>query len=378
MIEKYDLKDRYDRFVLTRSDHFYKCVHDLGKLDPAFIWVPEGQDFGGVTDRHVVCNSGQIMKAIDIYPNVLRHPTKYVDRSLVHANPEQLIALRWKEENLWDDLRRFDPVMFTCAEDGDKTEGQGKSSKSAADGVMPEQKPEKVQASAEKAAEGVLAEQKTEKEQASRVATVSIPPTSSLFPREPKLTPGCTVKFQHTNMSLCYFLPHGANFGDELGPAAVKRILEYHHGCSVADVHIIDMAGPSGKEKRNNRTCLFSVGSVFHYTRVGDHVWGTGINPRHQGPHPKWLHVHAVRGNETERMMKEWYKYKSVPYGDPGTSMSRSTVLDWRLCHSNLYLLVHRVSDSKSLPGLLSLADKVNRIGTWIHTTEILLYSSLS
>jgi hypothetical protein len=146
--------------------------------------------------------------------------------------------------------------------------------------------------------------------------------SSSLFPREPKLTPGCSVKFQHTNMSLCYFLPYGANFGDELGPAAVKRILEYHYGCSSADVHAIDMSGPPGK--RNNRTCLFALGSIFHYTRDGDHIWGTGINPYHQGPHPKWLHVHSVRGNETERKMKEWYNYSSVPHGDPGTTTSRA------------------------------------------------------
>jgi hypothetical protein len=135
MIAKYDLKERYDRFVLTRSDHFYGCAHDLRKLDPAFIWVPEGQDFGGVTDRHVICNSGQIMKAIDIYPNVIRHPTKYVDRIWVHRNPEQLIARRWQEENLWDDLRRFNRVMFTCAEDGDKTRWQVRSTKRAAEGV---------------------------------------------------------------------------------------------------------------------------------------------------------------------------------------------------------------------------------------------------
>jgi hypothetical protein len=135
MIEKYGLKDRYDRFVLTRSDHFYKCAHDLRKLDPAFIWVPEGQDYGGVTDRHMICNSGQIMKALDIYPNVIRHPTKYVDHIWFDGNPEKLIARRWKEENLWDDLRRFDRVMFTCAEEGDKTRWQVRSKERTSEGV---------------------------------------------------------------------------------------------------------------------------------------------------------------------------------------------------------------------------------------------------
>jgi hypothetical protein len=160
------------------------------------------------------------------------------------------------------------------------------------------------------------------KVQKNEASQVKITVSSSIFPREPKLTPGCSVKFQHTNMSLCYFLPYGANFGDELGPAAVRRILEYHYGCSSADVHVIDLSGPPGK--RNNRTCLFALGSIFHYTRDGDHIWGTGINPHHQGPHPKWLHVHSVRGNETERMMKVWYNYDSVPHGDPGKTRSRA------------------------------------------------------
>ena len=106
---------------------------------------------------------------------------------------------------------------------------------------------------------------------------------SSLFPREPKLSLGCTIKFQDLNMSLCYFIPYGANFGDELGPAAVKRILEYHFGCSSSEVHVINIASENPRKVRQNRTCLFALGSIFHYIQKGDHVWGTSINPTHQG-----------------------------------------------------------------------------------------------
>ena len=161
---------------------------------------------------------------------------------------------------------------------------------------------------------------------------------SSLFPREPKLTPGCSVKFQHTNMSLCYFLPYGANFGDELGPAAVKRLLEYHFECTADDVHVIDMASANPGKLRENRTCLFALGSIFHYTRAGDHVWGTGINPTHQGGHPDWLHIHSVRGPETARKMEEWYKMTKVPQGDPGKSLLRGVLWLSRLRLSHLTL----------------------------------------
>lgn len=134
-IEEHGWTDRYDRFVLTRSDHFYGCAHDLSLLDPAFMWVPEGQDFGGITDRHVLANSQQIVKALDIYPNPIRYPSKYVDSIWFHRNPEQLIARRWKEENLWDDTKRFDRVMFTCADAGDQTRWQGRSREKAEEGV---------------------------------------------------------------------------------------------------------------------------------------------------------------------------------------------------------------------------------------------------
>ena len=134
-IEEYGLLDRYDRFVLTRADHFYGCKHDLNVLDLSFMWVPEGQDFGGITDRHLVANSQQIMKALDIYPNPVRYPSKYVDSIWFHRNPEQLIARRWKEENLWDQTRRFDRVMFTCADAGDQTRWQGRSQEKAEEDV---------------------------------------------------------------------------------------------------------------------------------------------------------------------------------------------------------------------------------------------------
>jgi hypothetical protein len=135
-IVKYKLTEKYDRFVLTRSDHFYGCEHDLSLLDESFMWVPEGQDFDGVTDRHVVANSQQITKALDIYPNPVHYPSKYVDSIWFHRNPEQLIKRRWIEENLWDDTKRFDRVMFTCADAGDQTRWQGPSKNKAEEGVF--------------------------------------------------------------------------------------------------------------------------------------------------------------------------------------------------------------------------------------------------
>jgi hypothetical protein len=130
------LLDRYDRFVLTRSDHYYGCDHDLSQLGNDYMWVPRGEDYkSGITDRHLVCNRAQILKALDVYPPIVSHPEKYASSQFADLNPEQLLRLRWEQESLWPWVRRFDRVMFTCATDGDKTRWTEKSQNKVKEGV---------------------------------------------------------------------------------------------------------------------------------------------------------------------------------------------------------------------------------------------------
>ncbi|KAL3800679.1 hypothetical protein HJC23_006141 [Cyclotella cryptica] len=119
--KQFKWEEKYDRFVLTRSDYFYACEHDLTLLDPTKIWIPDGEDYGGITDRHLICGKELFLRAIDIYPTIVQHPTKFVDNSWKRLNPEKLIKQRWQEENLWRSVRRFRRVMFTCAVPGDQT-----------------------------------------------------------------------------------------------------------------------------------------------------------------------------------------------------------------------------------------------------------------
>jgi hypothetical protein len=93
-IQRLNLTQQYDRFVVTRSDHYYACRHDLRLLDSQYMWVPKGEDYmGGITDRHLVCNAGQILPALDIFPPIVQFPDKYVDSSFVSLTPEQMIRI---------------------------------------------------------------------------------------------------------------------------------------------------------------------------------------------------------------------------------------------------------------------------------------------
>jgi hypothetical protein len=121
-IHELGLLDQYDRFVITRSDHFYLCPHAFADLDPRYIWLPEGEDYGGISDRHVIVHRSHVMAALNILPPVLQHPEAYADvLGNVASNPEMLIARRWTEEGLVSHVRRFGRMMFTCGASGDAT-----------------------------------------------------------------------------------------------------------------------------------------------------------------------------------------------------------------------------------------------------------------
>jgi len=136
-IQQLNLTDKYDRFVVTRSDHYYACQHDLRQLDDRYMWVPKGEDYSssGITDRHLVCNAGQILPALDIFPPIVKFPDKYVGYDFNSLSPEQLLKRRWQEDNLWKWVKRFNRPMFTCAAKGDTTRWRAPLNTTVPEGV---------------------------------------------------------------------------------------------------------------------------------------------------------------------------------------------------------------------------------------------------
>ena len=132
-----NLLEKYDRFMVTRSDHYYGCEHDLSQLHNDFIWVPQGEDYKeGITDRHVIANRAAILKVLDIYPSIVKHPYKYASDDFADLNPEQLIKTRWKQEGIWPWVHRFDRIMFTCAAEGDTTRWSEHANQTVKEGVF--------------------------------------------------------------------------------------------------------------------------------------------------------------------------------------------------------------------------------------------------
>jgi len=50
-----DLIEKYDRFIITRSDFIYQLPHPkLHLMEKKHIWIPNGEQYGGYTDRHAI------------------------------------------------------------------------------------------------------------------------------------------------------------------------------------------------------------------------------------------------------------------------------------------------------------------------------------
>jgi hypothetical protein len=120
-IVKLKLHKRYSRFIITRADHFYLCPHPTERdLDNSYVWLPDGQDWGGMEDRHFVCSGNDILTALNVLPPLITNPKKYLELRR-GINPEGLTKLRWQEDGLLDKVKRFRRNMFLVKTANDTT-----------------------------------------------------------------------------------------------------------------------------------------------------------------------------------------------------------------------------------------------------------------
>jgi pyruvyltransferase len=97
------------------------------------------------------------------------------------------------------------------------------------------------------------------------------------------------------------------NFGDLLGPLIVRELVR-----ALALPHRVPDGG--GAEPR-----VLAVGSIAHFGRAGDVLWGAGTNPKTSSPSPiaLGLDVRAVRGPITRGLLAEHGVAAPPIFGDP-------------------------------------------------------------
>lgn len=111
-----DLLEQYDRFVITRSDFVFGVPHiPLSFLDSNHIWIPNGENYAGYTDRHIVVHRRDLLDVLSVGERILTEPEKlYAEMAhYEHWNMERFIKFSFKNMGLIPKVRRFPYTMYT-------------------------------------------------------------------------------------------------------------------------------------------------------------------------------------------------------------------------------------------------------------------------
>ena len=115
MIEENNLLEKYDRFIITRSDHYYDYEHRID-LDNSFTWIPQGEDYGGVTDRHIILNNKNVIKSLEVISWCLEKSKKNIKMT---ENPEHTLKTFYTDIGLFTNIKRYERSFFTIKRDTD-------------------------------------------------------------------------------------------------------------------------------------------------------------------------------------------------------------------------------------------------------------------
>ena len=113
-----DLINKYDRFVITRSDYIYQLPHPkINLMNTDNIWIPNGEHYLGYTDRHVILSKNNIEPYLNILINMILKSndyfTKMISKTPQNWNLEQLIKFNLIENGVINLVKEFPYVMYT-------------------------------------------------------------------------------------------------------------------------------------------------------------------------------------------------------------------------------------------------------------------------
>jgi hypothetical protein len=83
-------------------------------LDSDALWLPNGEDYGGVTDRHLVVSRGDVATCLNIIEDVLLKPIQLSEEIGSHQelNVEQVLKYHLGRKKLLHKVKRFPYVMY--------------------------------------------------------------------------------------------------------------------------------------------------------------------------------------------------------------------------------------------------------------------------
>jgi len=117
----------YDRFIITRSDFIYQLPHPKMELmNKDFIWIPDGEQYGGFTDRHAVLSKRNIVQYLNILNNMVLKSHEYFMglNTRNDWNLEKLISFHLEKNNVLTQVKLFPYIMYSVRNTNGSTRWQ--------------------------------------------------------------------------------------------------------------------------------------------------------------------------------------------------------------------------------------------------------------
>lgn len=111
-----DLLDKYDFFIITRSDYLYKLPHPkIELLSKDSIYIPDGEHYLGVTDRHVVLPQKFVEPYLNLLNKMVSKGKEYYKHMKLHEplNLEKFIKFHLIKQKVFQFVNFFPYVMYT-------------------------------------------------------------------------------------------------------------------------------------------------------------------------------------------------------------------------------------------------------------------------
>jgi|688.fasta_scaffold47517_5 hypothetical protein len=111
-----DLLNKYDRFIITRSDFMYQMPHPKVEImQENYIWIPDCEHYGGYTDRHVVLSKNNIESYLNILNNFVIRSNEYFMK-MKHKmdwNLEKVIKFHLEQNNVDHLVKEYPYIMYS-------------------------------------------------------------------------------------------------------------------------------------------------------------------------------------------------------------------------------------------------------------------------
>ena len=110
------LINKYERFIITRSDFIYQLPHPkVEDMNDNCIWFPDCEHYGGYTDRHIVLSKNNIESYLNILNNLVLKSNEYFMKmkNKNDWNLEQLIKFHLEQNNVSHLVKEFPYIMYS-------------------------------------------------------------------------------------------------------------------------------------------------------------------------------------------------------------------------------------------------------------------------